>query len=256
VTEAVVLCFGLVLARVGAFVSVAPLLGGATVPKTVKAGLALALALLWLTVLPEHGLTGLPALSGGPAAWLACGLALGREALLGVLFGYAFGLLLVPAHVAAEYLSQEMGLSFAAQVGSPGDGQAAPLTNLFELLALVVFFGVDGHHVFLGVLDGTFTQYPLGGALPPVPLEGVVGGAAATEEWGLLLAAPVGACLFLVTVVVALLTRAAPQMNLYVIGFPLRLGAGLAAALLLLPGWFGALVGALGRVGDLVMNLV
>jgi flagellar biosynthetic protein FliR len=188
-------------------------------------------------------------------SWVAFGVALGQEAVLGALMGYAFGLFMVPAHVAGEFLTQEMGLSFAGLVGGSETG-ASPLTAIFEVVAAMVFLGLDGHHILFGVLHSTFRNYPVGGNWPGLPVHNLVAAAAATEEWGLMLAAPVALCLFLMTVILALLARVAPQLSLYTIGFPLRLAAGLAASFVLFPNFLAALVNVFARFGDVVTRLI
>jgi flagellar biosynthetic protein FliR len=124
-----------------------------------------------------------------------------------------------------------MGLTFGNQVNATGTGSGTPVTIVLELVAAAIFLGCDGHHVFLGVMHNTFVNYPVGGGLPTLPMQEMVAGATATEEWGLMLAAPVAVCLFLTTVVLMLLGRTTPQLNLYSIGFSLRLGVGLVAVL-------------------------
>jgi flagellar biosynthetic protein FliR len=144
-----------------------------------------------------------------------------------------------------------MGLSFANQVNPAGQGAGSPLTTILEQLAIVLFFGIDGHHILLGVLEATFVQYPISGWVPQLAVPRLTAGAAAAEEWGLLLAAPVAFCLFLTTLVLALLGRVAPQLGHYVTGFPLRLGVGLTASILLLPGWVNAMVSVFAHFGNL-----
>lgn len=248
--------FCLILARVGTFIALVPLFGSHGLPRTIKAGLALTLTLVWflprVEALPATALFG----SAAPVTWLGQGVALGREVFLGAVLGYGLGLFLVPVQVAGEYLTQEMGLSFGNQVNPTGDGSSSPLTQILELLAIAVFFGVDGHHVLLGVLHSTFTAYPVNGGLPQLPAPRLLAVVAVAEEWGLMLAAPVALLLFVTTVFLALLTRAAPQMNLYAVGFPLRLGVGLVAVLVLLPGFVGAMVSAFTRFGELVTQLM
>jgi flagellar biosynthetic protein FliR len=183
-------------------------------------------------------------------------MAVGRDALLGAVVGYTFGLFLLPARVAGDFLAQEIGFSFGNQVSPVGEGAANPLTSVFEMLAAAIFFGLDGHHVFLGVMHGTFAQYPVGDGLPSIPLQSILTGASAAQEWGLMLAAPVALCLFLITVVLTLLARANPQLNLFSIGFPLRLGGGLVALLLLLPQTIATLVAIFGHFGELVSRIV
>ncbi len=229
-----VLYFSLILARVGTAVAVMPLFGGRNTPHLIKAGLTLALAVFWFGALPAPPDAALwERLAQGPMLGLS--LVLGREMVLGAVLGFAFNLFLVPARVAGEYISQEIGLPLASVLGPAADSQAGPITLILEALSGLVFLGLDLHHLFLGTLHATFARYPVAGGGVPFPLAGAVGGVAYAQEMGLLLAAPVAALLFLVTVALALLTRAAPQMNIYSVGFPVQAGAALAALLLLLP---------------------
>jgi flagellar biosynthetic protein FliR len=252
VIEPVVVYLSLVLARVGLFIAVLPMLGGAQTPRLVKLGLAVALTALWGFPSLERAGT-LPVSTEVP--WLTWGLALGREAILGAVLGFAFSLFLLPARIAGEYLGQEIGLSFANLVTPAGDGSAGPLGVLLETFAALLFLGMDVHHVFLSALDSTFRQYPVGQGFD-LPVCDVAGAAMAAEEWGLVLAAPAGACLFLVTIVLALLARAAPQLNLYTVGFSLRLGAGLVALLLFLPQMLAGLMRMIAHFTDTLARIV
>jgi flagellar biosynthetic protein FliR len=234
VIDAVVAAFALTLARVGTFIQVLPLLGGANMPRTVKVGLSLSLAVLFFNeasgALGQAG--GLAAL--GLTSWVGLGLALLREMVLGGVLGFAMGLFLLPAHVAAEFITQEAGLSFANVLTASGDGSANALTVVFEMLASVVFLTLDLHHGFLLLLQQTFQHLPIGQGFH-VPNWDLVTAVSTGEEGGILLVAPVALCLFLTTVVLALMTRAAPQLNLYSVGFPLRVLVCLGAALVMMP---------------------
>jgi flagellar biosynthetic protein FliR len=250
-----VLLFSLVLTRVGAFVAVLPLFGGVNVPRLVKAGLAFALATVWfgnLAAGPPPELLTRPL----ETSWLAYGVAVLRETALGALLGYAFGLFQVPARVCGEFLTEELGLSFGAFLDPTQQGNVSALTQIIDALGVLLFLGLDGHHLFLAALDATFARYPVGGALPEVPTEHLVAGAALTVQWGVAIAMPVAAALFLVTFVLALMARVAPQINLFTVGFPMRLVAGLTLLVLLLPNLLTALVNALGRFGQLLTRLI
>jgi flagellar biosynthetic protein FliR len=248
VIEAIAIYFSLVLARVGLFVAVLPVLGGQQTPRLVKVGLAVALAVLWSIAFADGIGSDAILAQAHAVSWLRWGLALAREAVLGAMFGFMFSLFLVPARIAGEFIAQEVGLSFANEVGASTDTTSGPLTVLFDLLSTLLFLGLDLHHLFLRVLDSTFTHFPIGQGLP-LPVEDVVGQAAAAEEWGVALAGPVVLCLFLATVVLALLNRAAPQINLYTVGFPLRLLVGVGALLLLLPQLLTTLLTVFDRCG-------
>ncbi len=239
--EPLVTAFALTLARVGTFIYVLPLLGGSNVPRTVKIGFSLVLSILIYTnESSTHVVTG-------SASWFGFGLALGREMILGGLLGFVMSLFLLPAHIAAEFITQEAGLSFASIVTATGDGSGSALSTFFELLASIVFFELDLHHVFLLVLQETFQHMPIdrGFALPKWDLVSAV---SAAQEGGLLLAAPVALCLFVTTLVLALMTRAAPQLNLYSVGFPVRVLICLIALIVLLPQLLNGMVGFFGYI--------
>jgi flagellar biosynthetic protein FliR len=272
VIESLVLSFTLILARVGAFVTVLPLLGGNPTPRTVKVGLAAALAVLHFLVL--GGSTNpLVADENGPVSWLVFGIVLSREVLLGVFLGFVMSLVLLPVRLAGDYLGQEMGLALAAQADPTATNASQVVSQLFEMLAGLLFFGLNGHHLFLAALHGTFQYIPVGGSIrlaggtgilacaaqarmPVPPTAAMTAGLSSAQQWGLLLAAPVGALLFLSSIVLALLTRAAPQMNLFSVGFGLRIAIGLAALFVLMPDFVTALERCIAHMSALLERLV
>lgn len=251
-----VVYFSLLLARVGTFIAILPILGGQTVPRLVKMGLALSLTCMWFGSTWNSPTVAAWLLQPVQTSSLGLGLALGREALLGALLGYAFGLFLIPARIAGEYLNQELGLSFGNLINPTGTTSTGPLTQIFDLLGTLIFLGLDGHHIFLAVLNSFVIRFPGGGVLPEVPVQLLVAGAAAAEEWGLLMVAPLALCLFLTSVVLALMARAAPQINIFAVGFPLRLTVGLVGLWLMLPTLVTGLVAIFGASSEWMQGLV
>lgn len=252
--SSLVLLFSLLVARVGTFVAVLPLFGQ-QVPRMVKAGLTLSLSIFWFSSLYGGVTEGEWTAHIVRYGWLGYGIVLTREIVLGALLGYAFGLFLAPVQIAGEYLTEEMGLSFGNQVNPGGGTNSGALTSSLQALGVLVFLGIDGHHIFLACFYSLFARYPVGGALPAWHVPQLVTGLAAAEEWGLCLAMPVGACLFLSSIILALMTKAAPQLNLYSVGFPLRLATGLVGLLLFLPHFVGSLVSVFGRFEALLGRL-
>jgi flagellar biosynthesis protein FliR len=225
--------FSLLLARVTTFVALMPIFGGTKVPRMIKVGLAIALTLTWIDV---------PALVGeallkdaAPVQWIPYLMAVGREVLLGGVLGYTAGLFLVPARVAGEFISQEMGLGLGATLDPTGGNTTGAVTQLFEILAIALFLGMNGHHFLLAIFNRTLERWPLGGASAPLPIPQLLTTSAQAEEWGLAMIAPLAFCLFLSSVVLALMARAAPQLNLFSVGFSLQIGVGLAGLALLFP---------------------
>ncbi len=250
--EAAVLSFALILARVSTCVAVLPVFG-TYAPRLVKVGLAVSLSVLWFggAELPHTVAAGV-----GPAHWPWYLLALGRETLVGALLGYALGLFLVPARIAGEFIGQEMGLALAATTSGTGESPATVVGQIVEMLAVLIFLGLDGHHLFLAAIHGTFARWPIGVGVPALPVATVVAGASWAQQWGLLIAAPLAVCLFLTTLVLALLTRVAPQLNVFSVGLPLQAGVGLGMAVVLLPGLVASLAGVFGQFQMLLQRFL
>lgn len=223
--------FGLVLARVAGVVATAPIFGNRQVPPMARAALALVLALLVLPVVRPAG----PAPS--PAAYA---LALAGEALFGLAVGLTSQLLFLAVQGTGELLDLELGFT-AAQLLDPQFGGAAPLMSLLlYALAALLFLGVDGHHLLLRALLGSFAALPPGSAHL---------GAATAERWAeavgwvwwtaIRLALPVLAVSVLVTAALAVAGRLLPQLNVLVTGLPVKLVVGLGALGAALSLWAG-----------------
>jgi flagellar biosynthetic protein FliR len=244
VTPAAVVYAGLLLARLGAFVGVMPLFGSRT-PRAVRVGFVVALAGFYLGAEPPGS-----AVRGGTieVESFRYALALVREGLIGAAMGFAFGLFLLPARVAGEFLTTQIGLNVAPQQSATGGEAAGALTSVLETVAGLVFLVVDGHHVVLATLHASFALYPLGGfALPQAGP--AIAGLAGAYEMGLLLAAPLAACLLLLAVTLAVMARAAPALNIYSVGFSLQVFVVLFGGLFLLPDLVAAMSAVIARVG-------
>jgi flagellar biosynthetic protein FliR len=249
------LFFALVLARVAAFVAVMPLFSGRSTPRLVRAGLALSLAVFWFGhVAPPPDLQKMCA--EGSIPWLTFGVALGREALLGGFVGLLFNLFLAPVRIAGEFVTQQIGLAQASLLGAAADSAAGPLTIIFETLAGLIFLELNGHHIILSILHASFARHPLGGAFMPVPVPAVVESVVTAEALGVLLAGPLALAMFLVTIVLALMARVAPQLNIYSVGFTLQAIVAITGAMFLLPDLLRLMVATLSRVSEMVRMLI
>jgi len=252
-TTAVVVYAGLILARIAAFVGVMPVFATRT-PLLVRTGLVIALTAFYVgSVTPDWN----PALAARASEVhpIRYAVALVREALIGAAMGFAFGLFLLPARVAGEFVTLQVGLNVAPQVGPSGSEAAGPLTNIFETVAALVFLAADAHHLVLAALHSSFAVLPLGGL--NVPQAGpMVHGLTAAYEMGLLLAGPLALCLFLLSVTLAVMARAAPQLNIYSVGFTLQVLVVLLGGLFLLPEFVLTLTAIIGRTGEALPRLL
>lgn len=244
---------GLLLARIGAFVAVMPLFSTNT-PRALRAGMVLVFAAFYIGP-ASADLVALPPGSVRDADPVRYGLVLVRESLIGAAMGFAFGLFLLPGRIAGEFVTQQIGLNISPQAGPAGGEAGGPLANVFETVGALVFLLVDGHHIVLMAFHAAFATLPIGGTA--VPEAGpLVTGLASAYEMGLLLAAPLALCLFLLAVTLAIMARAAPQLNIYSVGFTLQVLVALFAGLVLVPEFVTTLTAVVARTGDALPKLL
>lgn len=218
-----VVAFSLVMARVTAFVMAMPYFGGQALPRTIKVGLVMALSVFWFFAISP----GLAQPISPDHTWFGFGFAIIREMVVGAIIGMAFSLFTVPFQIAGAFIGQEMGLTIA-QVTDPTQSQQISLTSqVFNTIGIMLFFSTNIHHIMFATMHSSFARRPVGGPLLPLPHDKMIDMVSTTQEFGFLLAAPISCILFLTSMILALLTRAAPQLNIMSIGFSLRIIAGL-----------------------------
>lgn len=228
------LSFFLILCRIAAAVFTFPALGTEGTPRTVKVGLSIALAAVCFGshgVLPSEHVQSL----AEDADVFAFGLAVAGEVVFGSFLGYAFGLMLLPFRIAGSYLGQEIGLT----IGNATDPNTFTSTNvvgqLFEILALILFFTLDMHHMLFAMIGASFDKAPIGLDLLGLPVHFLSESVAVAHQQGLLLVAPMAVVTFATVVLLSVLAKSSPQLNLFAIGLNVRIIIGLLVTLFFLP---------------------
>lgn len=234
----VILVFWLILARVsGLFVS-APGFSWAYFPPTIKIWLALGLSLVLATSLFQWPMTTLPEV-GVSDIW---GLAIWTlwEFSIGWVIGTASQWLIEAIRVGSEMLSMQMGLSMATAF-DPASGQAnTVISQGLALLALLLFLTLNLHHILVMGLAQSFTWLPLAqwpdlaGWLGP-GVEHLITWFGDAFSLGLTIATPIIALLLLSEIALSFVSKLMPQMNIFVVGLPLKLFMGILGLSLSLP---------------------
>ncbi len=218
-------------ARILALIASAPIIGNAQVTAPVKIGLAI---LITAVVAPT-----LPAPTVDPASGAGL-LLLARESVLGVAMGLAMRIVFAGVATAGDVIGLQMGLGFAQFYDPLSNSQVPVLGQFLGLLASLTFLSLNGHLVMISTLIESFQA---------VPVDGSDGGQwlLLTQSGGmvlraaLLLSLPLIATLLVVNAALGVLTRAAPQLNIFAIGFPITLTVGFFALMLALPYYVPAL---------------
>jgi flagellar biosynthetic protein FliR len=218
--------FTLVLSRTGTLLATAPIFGAQQVPRRVRALLAVAMSLL---VTPVFIQSSMP-----PVENIAeYGRLLASEALIGLLLGLGINILFSGIQVAGQIVSQLSGLSLA-EVFSPGfEEEVSVFSQLFYFLTLAVFVAVGGHRIVTEALLDTFSAAPPGHASMGTNYVDVLV-AILTQSFvlGIRAAAPLMVALLMSNLVLGLISRTLPQINVIAVGFSVN--ALLAMAVLFL----------------------
>jgi len=216
------------LTRILGLVAAAPLFGHASVPNQVKVLLGVLLALIIAPTVPA-----VPAVD--PMSWAGL-LILVQELLIGLAMGFAMRLVFAAIEYAGELASNVMGFSFASFFDPTTQGRSAAISQFLSMVATMAFLAVNAHLVLLAALSESFTSLPISSS--PIslaaPLELARLGSRIFSA-GLQLSLPIIAALLITNVALGILTRAAPQLNIFGIGFPITLGVGMLTLSVALP---------------------
>lgn len=221
--------------RIAGLVALAPVFGNAGVPLRVRLAVALALTVV---IAPIAG----PVPRVDPLS-VAGVLVTATQFLIGVALGFALQLVFATLTLAGQQISTLMGLGFAV-VNDPQSGvQVAAVGQFYYLLATLVYLGLNGHLVAIAVLAHSFVTLPIGASLGAPALLHLVRGAGWIFSAAVVLALPASAALLLVNLAFGVMSRAAPQLNILSVGFPVSVLFGLLVMLYTLPGILGNLGG-------------
>jgi len=228
------------LVRVLALFSSAPLLSHRAIPLRIKVALGVAITVVVMPNVPAPPLAD--ALTGSGIALLA------QNVLVGLVIGFTVRIVFAAFELAGELIGLQMGLSFAGFFNPASGSTENAVASFMSLIALLCFLSIDGHLMLVHALAESFRLFPLTGT-PSIPLgfDGIVRIAADMFAIALTLALPFIAVLLLINIVLGVLARVAPQLNIFAVGFPLTLLAGMALLFTLLPYCEGPLRSALER---------
>jgi flagellar biosynthesis protein FliR len=221
------------LARVLAVLAAAPVLGQTRIPARIRIGLAVGIVIVLVPTLPAP-----PPIAPGSAAGL---LLLATQIIIGLAIGFALRLVFTAVEMAGDLIGLQMGLGFA-MFYDPGNVQHTPILGQFmALLATLTFLAINGHLMVISALADSFRTLPIAStALNANLFEVLSRHGAIIFIAGLQLALPLIITMLVVNLALGVLTRAAPQLNIFAVGFPLTIAIGFGALILTLP-YFGPL---------------
>lgn len=223
--DAWIVAFFFPLARILGLIAAAPPFSNASIPNRSKLMLGLAISLALVPALPP-----MPAVSPSSGAGL---MMIAQQMVIGTAMGFAMRLTIAAIDYAGEVIGLQMGLGFATFYDPDNASQTPVMSNFLSLLGLLVLFSINGHLMILATLAESFKAIPIGGPFVAADSwSNFAHAGAIIFSSGLMLALPIVSALLITNVALGVLTRAAPQLNIFAIGFPLTLIAGFVVLIL------------------------
>ncbi|QDX81357.1 flagellar biosynthetic protein FliR [Denitratisoma sp. DHT3] len=216
------------LARILGLVATAPVFQNRALSMRIRLILGLSIALALVSALPP-----MPAVPVG--SWIGLAV-LAQQTLIGIVMGFTLRLIFAAIDMAGELIGLQMGLSFAMFYDPMSAGQTPVVTEFISLLATLIFLAMNGHLLTLSALAESFNLFPVSTQFFAVKgLGAMLTWAATLFAAGVLLALPLISALTIANLALGVLSRVAPTLNLFAVGFPVTIMAGFTVLTLSLP---------------------
>ncbi len=213
--------FTLAWFRITGLMFIAPIFGSDTVPARLKVLLSLIFAMIFFSFIPREGITVEPNFLMY-IVWVLIELG------VGMILGFAATLIFSAVQFGGQLIDQEMGLAMANVIDPISNAQISIVGQFKVFLATIVYLLIDGHHFLLSAISQSFTLIPLLGLQYGEPMVMHLSDTMIREvfEIAIKVAAPSLVTLSLITIAMAFMARTVPEMNIFIVGFALRLLVG------------------------------
>jgi flagellar biosynthetic protein FliR len=242
------LSFMLVSVRISTMMLVAPLFSATAITVPIRVAVTMVLAIVMVSVMET------PKLDPMSATGIAL---LVQEALIGATIGFVMQLAFAAVSLAGEMISTSMGLSFASMVDPQSGTQSPVVTQILAVMMLLAFMALEGHHILLKQLAASYEVLPIGGPfLNPAMFIAILKAGSLVFSAAFLISLPIVVALFLINITIGMLTRVAPQMNIFAIGFPITIFAGIVLTMVTMPTIANGMAGLLDEVARLLREII
>jgi len=219
----------MILTRISAFFLVVPVFGWKSIPARIKVSITLLITLFFAFIIPVK-------LEDSQVTLLKAILLLSNEAIYGFALGLIVSLVFSAVRLGGRIVERQIGLAMAEILDPLTGERTQPLGSLMEMVFILLFLSVNGHHFLLLIISRSYDSFPAG-SIPTIPIltTGIIQAGTTMFISGLKISAPVLAAFLVLMVVLAILARIVPEMNILFISLPLRVGLGLLMMTIFIP---------------------
>lgn len=234
--------FFLIFVRTTAFLAATPFFYVRSVPSYTKLGFGLIVSGLLFPVID------LGSMLQGTSNMMYV-LVVVQETLVGLILGFTTTLVFTAIRIGGELLDLHMGFAMASLFDPASGTRTTLIGEYLYIVAILLFFALDGHHSLLLLLQKSYQVVPPGGAVFETKLVGVfVDMFSSMFALGFKIAAPLIAIMFISDLSLSFVSRTVPQLNVFMMGFPLKAGFGMLALIVFLPLFLTLMGGVLAQM--------
>lgn len=215
------------LTRILAMIASSPILGNKQIPARAKVGLSVLITIIIAPTIPS-----MPTVSIGSPQGL---LIVVQQIIIGVSMGFTMRLIFTAVEMAGELAGLQMGLGFASFYDPVNAVHSPIVAQLMGMIAALAFLSINGHLHMLSALAESFRTLPIGAMMTNQGFHAVASWGGSIFAYSLQISLPILAALLITNIALGILTRAAPQLNLFAIGFPITLAIGFLVLALSMP---------------------
>lgn len=247
-TEPMLASYVLIVVRLSTALVVMPMFGARGVPPHTKIGLALFMGLI---LVPMQGPLDLP-----PGLGVLLGATI-REAIVGLAIGFAVVLIFQGLELAGTLAGLQMGMGLSAVFDPQTGAQSTALRNFYGVLATLVFFMINAHHQVIAGLFASFELVPLDTFTPAdLNMTALIQLSAGMFVIAVRIAMPVVAAVFMADLAMAIIARTMPQLNVLIVGLPIKIVIGLFVLAAAIPATTDLMNAAFGTTFNDLMELL
>ena len=209
-----------IMTRVGPLIFMLPVIGSSSVPVQVKVLFSLATSLILLPVVSVSA-SLLPTTAVGFAVFVSV------EVAFGAILGFFARLVFDATDLAGQMVSISMGMGMAGTMDPDNGTQVSLVGTLWNIVAILIFLGINGHHLFFRTLVESFIWVTPGSIhLGQATLRGIMSGVVQMFVLGIQIMAPAAVALFMSHVAMGVIAKTVPQVPIMMVAMPLNIGIG------------------------------
>jgi flagellar biosynthetic protein FliR len=212
--------FLLVFLRLGGIFFISPFFGHESIPVKIKLMLTLIMAVIILPMIPAPEIKS--------SSLIELGIMVAQEISFGAIIGFASLLIFYAIQIAGQIIGFQMGFSMVNVIDPATSTSISVISQFKYIIAFLIYLMINGHHFLISAIFQSFKIIPPGSAvILPENGEFIIRISVEVLEIAIKVAAPAMVTLFLTSVMLGIIARTVPQMNVFIVGFPLKIAAGL-----------------------------